>query len=151
MSGRFLLKPPDVACHGQARGACEPLAMYCRRWKSGLLAVRLLSYAVQRAISQVGYRYLRIGASALVRLAPKVSERGPRRMRMRTRMQYIHQPQLACPRLTRLIRRPPSVPALLPEGQWGRPFAIASVIETRCASMYVNATRSPESAVTTVK
>jgi hypothetical protein len=43
------------------------------------------------------------------------------------------------------------LPGLLPDGQWGRPFAIASVIETRCASMYVNATGSAVSAVTAVK
>lgn len=64
--------------------------------------------------------------------AAQISQWGPRRIRMRK--QYIHQPQLACPRLMPLIRcrRPPSVPGeLLPAGQWGRPFAIAAVIETR--------------------
>jgi hypothetical protein len=43
------------------------------------------------------------------------------------------------------------VPELLPEGQRGRPFAIASVIERRCASIYVDATGSAVSAITAVK
>jgi hypothetical protein len=81
-----------------------------------------------------GYRYLRIGT--LVRLPPKVSECSPLGIRMRRRIQYIHQPQLESPRLTGLNRCRPCVPELL------GPYAIAAVIESRGVSEDVKAAAS---------